>query len=380
MAVRMIKKSWWVDIRFNHRRYRKRSPENSKAGAQAYEAVLRQKLARGEEIEKTQLVLSKEESFETFAWKWYDEYVIPNNKYSTQQMKKYILAGSLIPFFGKIPVRKITSHHIDQFKAHCLKKDSSHKTVNNHLGILSKLLMTAYEWMELESVPPKIKPLKCLPPRTDYLSAEECQLLLSHSQGVIHEMILTALRTGMRQGELKGLQWTSIEWENRNVVVRHSQDDYRKVLGTPKSNRERNIPLDIDVYETFLKKKATVGYVFLTAKGKLFTHDRMTVAIARVCKKVGLRKIGWHTLRHTFATQLATKGVPLTTIQSLLGHSSISTTMRYAHVAPSTMRSAIDLLSPRTAIPMDFGQPVGNHWLASLDKEAEEKTLKAKNP
>ena len=56
----------------------------------------------------------------------------------------------------------------------------------------------------------------------DYLSPDECELLLAHADGVIREMLLTALRTGMRQGELKGLQWSSIDWQNRSITVRDS--------------------------------------------------------------------------------------------------------------------------------------------------------------
>src|SRR5579863_190484 len=345
MAVRMIKKSWWVDIRFNHRRYRKRSPENSRAGGLAYEAVLRQKLARGEGIDKVDSASMREESFESFAWRWFEEYVMTNNTYLVQRNRKYVLAASIIPFFRKFPVHKITSHDIEQFKASLIKKGLSNKTINDHLGVLGKCLATAYEWMELETASPKVKPLKCPPPRTDYLSAEECQLLLANSEGVIQEMLLTALRTGMRQGEIKGLQWNSIEWGNQNVLVRDSQCDSRQTLTSTKSNRERHIPLDIDVYNMLLRRKEVTGYVFLDADGKPFTHKRLTSQLARVCKKAGLRRITWHRLRHTFASHLAMKGVPLNTVQSLLGHSTISTTMRYAHVAPSTFRSAIDLRS-----------------------------------
>ena len=57
------------------------------------------------------------------------------------------------------------------------------------------------------------------PPSIDYLSPEECELLLSHANGIIYEMILTALRTGMRQGELRGLQWSSIDWLNQNGLL-----------------------------------------------------------------------------------------------------------------------------------------------------------------
>ena len=64
----------------------------------------------------------------------------------------------------------------------------------------------------------------------------------------------------------------------------------------------------------------------------------------RACKKAGIRYIGWHTLRHTFASQLVSEGVPINAVQELLGHSSIVMTMKYAHLAPSALRSAVDVL------------------------------------
>jgi integrase len=187
---------------------------------------------------------------------------------------------------------------------------------------------------------PKVKWPKCPPPRTDYLSSEECELLLAHSDTIIGEMILTALRTGMRQGELKGLQWSSINWQNRSIALRHSYCDVRQVLDTPKSNKERYIPLDIDVYEMLHRRKESTGFVFLDPNNsKPFRSPKVNLRLAKVCQKAGLRKVTWHVLRHTFASQLAMKGVPLNTVQVLLGHSSITTTMRYAHVAPSMLRA-----------------------------------------
>src|SRR4029077_16542866 len=88
MGVRLIGKSWWIDFRFDQTRYRKRSPQNSRAGALAYEATLRQKLARGESIDRVNA--TEQPTFEQFAWKWFDEYVIPNNKYSGQRLKIHI--------------------------------------------------------------------------------------------------------------------------------------------------------------------------------------------------------------------------------------------------------------------------------------------------
>jgi integrase len=173
----------------------------------------------------------------------------------------------------------------------------------------------------------------------------------------------------MRQGELRGLQWSSISWENRTLTVRHSLNDRLKRLESPKSNRERHIPLDADVYEMLYRRKRSAGYVFLDTDGKSFNGQRLIARLRRVREKADLRKFSWHTLRHTFASQLATRGVPLHVVQALLGHSTITMTMRYAHVAPSTLRSAIEMLNPKTMVAGGFGQPAVNRWSETQRKE-----------
>ena len=358
-----------MDLRSDHIRYRKRSPENSRAGAQAYEATLRQKLARGETIEKDTCATDREMTLERFAQRWVDEYVVPNNKYLEQRAKKYILSGSLLPFFGKMLVRRISAYDIERYKAHLVRTGISNKTVKNRLTVLSRLLATAYEWLTLGGASPKIKWPKCASCRTEYFSAEECELLLSRVEGVLREMMLVTLRTGMRPGELTGLQWSSIDWQNRILTVRHSRCDRRKEFGTTKNNRERHIPMDIDVYETLFKRMRSTGYVFLDARGMSFNTKAINLLLEGACKEAGLRRITWHVLRHTFASHLAMRGVPLPVVQQLLGHSSITTTMRYAHVAPSTLRMAIDLLNPKSLADADFGQPVGNPWLQTQRRE-----------
>ena len=369
MAVRKIKISWWVDFWADHIRYRKRSPENTKAGAEAYEAHMRQKLARGELIGKATQISQQAQTFESFAWKWYATYVVPNNKPGEQANKKMALSGCLIPFFGNMPINSITAYSIERYKAQLLKSGLARKTVNNRLNILSKCLATAYEWLELNGTPPKIKWLKCPPPKTDYLSRDECGLLLSQADSFIHDMLLVALHTGMRRGEIIGLQWSSIDWQIQTITVRHSLCEYTKQLSSTKSNRERHIPMDADVYTALFKRKHETGYVFVDENKKHFAGKQLAHRLKELCAKVGLRKIGWHTLRHTFASHLAMSGTPLNVVQTLLGHSSITTTMRYAHLAPSTLRTAIDQLNLKSLVSSSFRQPVGNKWVEALRQE-----------
>ena len=367
MGVRKLKNSWWVDFQIAHIRYRKRSPENSRSGAVAYETNLKRRLAHGESIDRDPN--EHELTFAEFAWRWFDEYVVPNNKPSEQHQKRTILRSTLIPFFGEVRLIAITSRQVEQYKAEALKKGLARKSVNNYLTIFRKCVYTAFDWLALPGRPPTITWLKCPPTTADYLSPDECSLLLAHTSGIMYEMILTALRTGMRQGELKALQWSSIDWQNRSIAVQHSRCDYSGQLTSPKSNRIRHIPMDVDVYEMLHARRASTGYVFLPEGGKPFDRKLLRRRISRLCDLSGLRRIGWHTLRHTFASQLVMRGVPMTAVQMLLGHSSITTTMRYAHLAPSTLRSAIDMLNPRTAADANMCQPAVNRWVEGQRQE-----------
>lgn len=360
MAVRKIGNNWWIDFRFSRTRYRKRSPENTRNGAITYESALRQRLARGEEID-TREQKPIELTFSQFSAIWFEDYVKPNNKHSEQLAKKYVLAKSLVPFFGARPITHIRGHDIERYKATQVELGFSNKTITNRLTVLNKCLVTAYEWLELKGAPPRIKWPRWTLPQIDYLSPAECEQLLSRAHGTMYEMIFTALRTGMRQGELRGLQWSSVDWLTRSLSVRHSRDD-RGILVPPKSGRARHIPLDLDVYAMLYARKKATGYVFLGADGHPYNNYRLNYAIRKLCRKAGFRIIGWHTLRHTFASHLVLRGVPLPVVKELMGHASITTTMRYAHVAPSTLRTAIEMLNPKMAIGSDFGQPVVNEW------------------
>lgn len=368
MAVRKNRRGiWGVDFRFNHVRYRKRSPLNSRLGALAFEATLRGRLARGEDIEPK--TVAPEELFGEFAERWVKTYAASNNKYGETKNKKLTLRKSLVPFFGKMPVRAITAQRIEEFKADLLARGLSPKTVNNQLTILNTCLVMAYDWLGLSGTPPKIRKLKCPPPSTDHLSPGECDIVLNGATGMTRDLVLVALHTGMRQGELKGLQWGSINWQNQSIVVQHSWSDDTKKLGSTKSNRVRHIPMTADVYAALFARKQATGHVFTKDSGLPLDDDYLQRRLRALCKRVGLRRIGWHRFRHTFASLLVMRGAPLNAVQALMGHSDIKTTMRYAHLAPNSLRQAIDMLSPLAALDANLGQQLGNAWTESISRE-----------
>ena len=361
MTTRQIKKRWYVDFWHNRQRIRVPSPENSKAGAEAYEAHLRHQLAIGMTVRSRREEQKQQErgqKFKDFAWVWFETYAKPNNKPSEAKNKLYALRSDLIPFFGETPIDKIDTLQVERYKAKKIGQVSN-KTINNHLIILGKCLRDAQEWHDLLKIP-KIKKLKVPPQKFDFLSKEESKLLLAHLGGVWREIVLTALKTGLRRGELVALQWSDIDWNNSTLTVRHSWCETQKTLGTPKSNRDRHIPLTSELYQMLAQRKKTDGFIFTDENNKRIESKRINRAISIACTKAGLRGISCHVLRHSFASHLIMAGESMKAVQELLGHESIQTTMRYAHLAPSSLRNAIRSLEPENKILLNFGQPVGN--------------------
>lgn len=361
MSVRKINKSWYIDFRYNRNRYRLKSPVDTKSGAQAYEALIRQKIVKGEPI--IEIPNQETQTFREFSKKWFDSYVMNNNKPSEQRQKEYVLRLHLNPVFGDLPLDQIPIQLIEQYKSIKIKSGLAHKTINNHLTIFAKCLNTALEWEIIEKVP-KIKKLKIPPYESEFLSYRECELILSHANGVWHDMIFLGLKTGLRLGEITGLEWTAIDFESRTLTVKQAL--VRNMLVSPKSNKIRHIPMTSELCEILSKRRKAKGYVFTDENSDFLKAERCRRNLHLICKEAGMRKIKWHTLRHTFASHLIQQGAHQIEVQRLLGHSDIQTTMRYAHLAPSSLRNAINLLEEIEEND-NFGQYMGKHSNFSLN-------------
>lgn len=340
MSARKFRNTWWIDFHYNKVRYRKRSPLNTRDGALDYEATIRQKLARGESLS---IALANGRTFASFAEEWMKTYVKVNNRYSEQVSKGYKLRKHIIPFFGHLALHEVNEARIEKFKLQKREEGLSPKTINNFLTLISKCLQTAQEWDQLAKVP-KVRWLRVPPPKTDFLTTEECKTLLAAAEGrsFWHDMILCGVRTGLRLSELIALTWGDIDLERRNLNI--SRGVVYKVEDSTKSNRSRTIPLCNDIYDRLAAQPNKTGRVFPQVDGQVLTYGIAQWAFGQIRLKSGLRSIGWHTLRHTFASHLVSKGVPLRVVQELLGHSTIQMTMRYAHLAPSTLREAVSFL------------------------------------
>jgi integrase len=153
------------------------------------------------------------------------------------------------------------------------------------------------------------------------------------------------------------LTWDDVDLVAGRLMVRRSVA--RGIVGTPKSGKSREVPLAASIVAALKSHRHLRGdLVFSDPDGAMFKKGETKWPLWRACKKAGLRRIGWHVLRHTFASHLAMRGVPLKAVQELLGHSTIEMTMRYAHLAPAVKREAVAQLD-RPA-PGEFGQLMGS--------------------
>lgn len=341
MSVRRRGDSWMIDVvvwRGGERLRTRKSIRNiTKAEAIALEREERRKL------EQTRALTGKAPLFSEFAREFIETYAIPNNKPSEVQGKRSILRKHLLPFFGEMRLDAIGPYHIEKLKAHLFSQNLAVATVDNTLKIIRRLLKVAIEWGRLATMP-TIRKLRIHSQKFDFLTFEEAKQLLAAADPEWRPMILIALRTGLRRGELLGLRWEDIDLVAGRLRVCRAL--VVGLLGTPKSGKTREIPLSDEAIAALegLPSRSAQGFVFTRRSGKLLTEDIVRYPLERTCRRAGLRRIGWHVLRHTFASHLVMRGVPLTAVQELLGHSNIAMTMRYAHLTADVRRDAVRLL------------------------------------
>lgn len=353
MTVRKLRNSWWVDFRVAGQRYRKRSPQNSAASAKAYEQLLRRRIALGEPLEP--LPTPRVPTLAEFAPEWLARYAKPNNKASEQRSKESALRLHLLPWFGKTPLDAFSVASIEEYKAARLEAGLTAKTVNNHLTILRKCLDTAVDWERIDRIP-RIKWLPTEPVEQDFLTvAESYALIEATDEPMWRAMLLLALRTGMRLGELCGLLWSDVDFERRIITVRRSI--VRGIVGSPKNHKMRRIAFPESAVAALRQMTRGDDLVFTRPEGGPLSQRIAENAIHRFCRRAGLRAVGWHTLRHTCASQLADLRGNLLEAQRILGHSSLATTEIYTHVVPTALHEAVATLDAAHA-----AFSVGNRW------------------
>lgn len=170
------------------------------------------------------------------------------------------------------------------------------------------------------------------------------------------------LQTGLRTGELVGLQWKHVDFKNKTLTIDQSMEYRYKVgewqIGPPKSKSGyRTIPLTdeaVRILKTQKEKNKKIkvipmewsDFIFLSRKGEPVKNSTYDTALFKICDKAGINRFSMHVLRHTFATRCIEAGMKPKTLQMLLGHSNIGITMNlYVHTTEDEKRKEIDLVA-----------------------------------
>jgi len=238
-----------------------------------------------------------------------------------------------------IALIQITPHHIENYKIERLDHVTP-KTVNFELGVLRTFFYHARMFGFIKTNPvTQVKHVRTSrkPPR--FFSKGEIQKIFDACEEDERAIFATLLYTGMRRGELRHLEWDDFDFEHGMISIRVK--DYWE----PKGGRSREIPIHeklLPILKQHHESNGANRWVFSKPNGEQIDH--LWRRFQRILKKAGLDGETVHTFRHTFASHLVMAGVDLPTIQKLMGHSNISTTMIYAHLAPDHLRNSLSRL------------------------------------
>jgi len=325
-------KDWYIDYYVHGKRKREKiGPSKVLA-----ENVLSKRKVEIAENKYLDIKKQNKIKFENFT----EEYLELHSKINNRSWQKSDLHNITIlkrHFSGKY-LYEITPIMIERFKTERIKIDEvSPATVNRSLACLKSIFNKAIHWGRVEDNPvKKVKLLKENNKRLRYLEKEEIVKLLSRCSKRLRPIVVLALNTGMRRGEILGLKWQDIDFR-RGIIY----------LYNTKNGEKRELPMNEMAKTALIRtlKHPDSPYIFCDKNGRPFKGNRKSFFTA--LEKSGIINFRFHDLRHTFASHLVMSGIDLNTVRELMGHKSIEMTLRYAHLSPDYKRRAVDVLNKR---------------------------------
>jgi integrase len=283
------------------------------------------------------------------------EHVETRCRPSTQRSHEQVLRVHVLPAFGAGDLRDVRRPAVESYVSRKLREGLAPKSVVNHVRVLSSLFAFAIrrEWVA-ENPTKGVTLPRVADQGFDWLDADAGEQLVTAvraSDPGHADLFLVALRTGLRQGELLALRWGDLRFDADTIDVRHSLDRGR--LGPTKGGKPRQVPMHPDVRAALLPRRGeTAAFVFATAAGAPLSGNVVKNPLRRAKLAIDRPALRFHDLRHSFASQLVVNGAPLQAVQKLLGHGDIQTTLRYAHLAPNALASAVATLGTASVIPL----------------------------
>jgi integrase len=338
MALRKRGKRWMLDVYIDGNRRREMIPH-----------ARREKQAKKAEIKLQQELFDNRFNTQKdvpLLSDFIDEHFLPWSRTNKRSWRSdRWRATSLKTFFAGKRLNEITPILIEKFKSRERETitqrgaKQSPASVNRKIELLSRILSMAVDYEMIPSNPcRRVRKFQLNNRRERYLSVEEENRLLSVLIGrkaYLRPIIILALNTGMRRGEILNLEWWQVDFSSNRLIVTKT-----------KSGKPRHIPMNEIVRETLveLKEGSKGNYVFESRKkaGQPILDPKK--AFNSALKDAGIENFRFHDLRHTAGTRLAEAGADAFTIKDILGHASIQTSAIYVHATDEGKRRALTAL------------------------------------
>ncbi len=295
--------------------------------------------------------------------RWLEQVCKLTMRPNTYKQYRSIVYHHLIPSLGYIKLQKLTAEKVQEFCAQKQNEGLSPGTVALVHSVLNTALENAVRW---GLVARNVAKLVTLPHVERYeaqtLTMEQALKLLELARGSrIETLLLVALTTGMRRGELLALRWDDVDFEKGVLHVRRTMSHipgmgYKE--GEPKTKAGRrtivlsSVTIEALKEHRFDQKQARImagekwqerGIVFCNIYGGFFNPVKVLALFQRLLREAGLPHMRFHDLRHSAATILLEARVHLKMVQERLGHSSIATTADiYSHISPEMQQETVD--------------------------------------
>ena len=347
---------WWMDLFWKGQRKRISTKKTNFQEAIKIAEQLNEELSQAEEKTalRTQREPEKKTTFKEYGQLWFKRR--GDLKTSTRSSYRSILEQQLIPYFADMNLHDITRENIQDFVSELVDDGLAPYTIRHILAELHQILDDA-AWNKYIQENPykKIRRPICDKVERDYLRLHEIPLFLNNTESKTHALFYTGIFTGMRRGELGGLQWAHVDWVNSQIHVKGSL--YQRKLQTPKTkNSVRVIDIGPDLIQVLKEhrrrqneKKLKAGgewnkldLVFCQDNGRPLDMDRIYHRdFQRVLKRARLRGMPMHALRHTYAALQIAAGHNPKYLQHQMGHGSVEITLDlYGHLYDGANREA----------------------------------------
>ncbi len=248
--------------------------------------------------------------------------------------------------FGLKRLDDISAFEIEKYRRDRKELGRVDGTINRELQTLRHLFNKAIDWGKAKSNPmKKVKLRKEENTRSRFLTDDEEVKLFRACGNSLRDVVVMALNTGFRRGELLSLTWPDIDFERELITVQaaYAKNGDRRSLPMNKSTRI--------VLERMKTSAGTSPQVFLNSHRE--AYRLVSTVFENAVERAEIENFHFHDLRHTFASRLVMAGIDLRTVQVLMGHKTINMTIRYAHLAPEHLKRAIEVLD-REKSPINF--------------------------